>query len=277
MRSLTEVLSQFGNDLRGFDWSELRYAAACGCWPAAVYVVMCIGAVLSLLLISGVVFLPGMSASWHAAQARSAALANEQTALVSQLATSSARNLSVVSRCVLCADLHARLLPADPMPVVLDHISSVAAAREIPVSVLRPEKVWQQSSRQAFAVDLHIQADTEQLTALLSDLAALPYALAVTQLDWLLTASTARLVLFLLVDSQVEGPRTHALDAARADLVSRAIDTTGKVDAGQESMAVDANWQRVALIQRGNRFLEVLRDAHGETRHHVGRKPEGKP
>ncbi len=284
-RGLTAIIGRLALDLRDFDWSELRFVSACGYWPTAVYAVVCMGAMLLVMLLSGLVLLPGLSASWRAAQAGSADLVNERAALVRQLAMTSARNLSAVSRCPLCSGLHNHLLPAHPMPVVLDHLDGIAAARDISVSVLSPSRVWRQESLQAFEIDLQVTADPAQLMLFLSDIKNLPFALATKRLDWTLTASTARMILLLLVDSDsddnlqntAKGLLTKSVNALPPDLDNNAMKAVDTAVVDQREAVVSAGWQRIAFIQRGNRYLEVLRDTHGQTRRHTGRKSEGAP
>ncbi|HDZ10102.1 hypothetical protein [Pseudohongiella sp.] len=250
--------------LRSFDWSELRYVSASGYWPLAVYIVVCVGSVVLVLLVSCVLVLPPHINAWHATRATSAVLADEHRAMLVQIASNAARNLSIASRCPHCPILHERLRPAGPMPVVVDRLQEAAALRGITVSAMRPQQLWRQTSVQAFGIELQVHADNAQLLGFLRDIKNMHVALALTQADWQLASSQAQMTLFLLVDSNSASPIVDDVIAA-----GNRVRFTGKVDAGGQGSS-GSDWQRVAYIQRGNRYLEVQRDARGEMRRRSG-------
>lgn len=259
------------DSLRRFDWSELRYASACGNWPVAVHVVICIGSVALVLVLGCLVLLPGLSASWHAARDQTFALEREHTALQEQFDINFARHVSMATRCPQCLVLQRYLSPSDVMPVVLDRLSEKAATHEIRVTALRPEISWQDAYLRAFEIDVQLRADQRKLTAFLTDIGALPLAFAIKQADWNLATQHASLSLFLLVDENQnsEGPVDYKIETP-GTAAAIAANSSGDI----EYDFAEGHWQRVAFVQRGNRFLEVLRDVRGETHRRVGELTE---
>lgn len=267
----TVLFGEFLSSLRSFDWAELRYASACGYWPLAVYFVVCIGGALLVLLIAGLVLLPGQITSWQSAGATSSALTGEHDALLVQAVTNSARNLSIASQCVQCPYLHKHLHVAKSMPVVVDSFKNIAAARGITISALRPQQLWRQESVHAYEIDIQVRANRNQLVNLLSDIERMGSALAIRQIDWQLASSRVQMTLLLQVDHRYAVPDTVVAD----DMLSANSDDDwpGVSDYARQ-VDSDADWQRVAYIKRGNRYLEVQRDARGEIRRRIGKLPE---
>lgn len=253
----TAVVQEFLASLRDFDWSELRHFSASGYWPFAVYVATVVGAVLLVWLIALLALAPGLGESWRNARARSTELAGDHSALASQLLVRSVINTSMAWQAASVSLVHQQLLTAESMPLVLDQLRDLAAARGISVSALRPQQKWQQRLQQAFEIELQAQADHHQLAALLSDIGALPLTLAIRHGEWQQANAGARMTLFLLV-----ADRGGAADT----------DIRGSADSvsGQAAVTAADDWQRVAFIQRGDRYLEVLRDASGATRRRNG-------
>jgi Tfp pilus assembly protein PilO len=255
------IAGEFLDSLREFDWSELRQPSACGYWPVAVCAVSCVGIILIVLLIAGLVLAPGLRESWHTVHARSAALASEYAAIKAQLLTRSASNTSMARQHAQALGVHQRLLAAESMPMVLDRLRVAAATRGIYLSMLRPQPAWQKNLQHAFEIEVQAQADWQQLTAFLDDLRTLP--LAISQLDWQRSSSDARLMLFLLV-----GAGNGVVDQgepAQGDSVD-----SGGHNGAQADGADNADWRRIAVIRRGNRYLEVQRTAEGKIRRRHG-------
>lgn len=264
-------LGEFMSSLRSFDWSELRYASACGYWPLAVYIVICAGSVLLVLIIAGLLLMPAQISSWQRALATSSALNDEHTALLEQVATNSARNLSIASRCGQCPNLRKHLRSAASMPVVVDRLKDAAATRGITISALRPQRLWRRHPVHAYEIDVQLQADKQQLIALLDDIKSMGFALAIKQLDWHLVSSQVQMILLLRVGSEYASRGSTdvgAMTSARA--------TAGDTDITEARQQQDSggDWQRVAYIQRGNRYLEVQRDAQGDMRRRIGELTE---
>lgn len=253
----TAVVQEFLASLRDFDWSELRNFSASGYWPFAVYMVTVAGGILLVLLIACLALAPGLSESWRSVQARSSVLADNHAALTSQLLARTVINTSMGRHAVPASLVQQQLLTTESMPRVLDQLRDLAVASGMSVSALRPQQKWQQRLQQAFEIELQAQADHHQLAALLGDIGALPLTLAIREVEWQQATSDARLTLFLLI-----AERGRAADT----------DTHGSADtvSGQAAETNTDDWRRVALIQRGNRYLEVLRDARGDTRRHDG-------
>lgn len=259
----TRFRNSLPGSLRSFNWSELRDVSASGDWPLAVYIVVWVGSVMLVLLISCALLLPGFLNSWCAARATSAALADDHSAMLAQIATNAARNVSVASLCVHCPYLNQRLRPAGPMPVVVDRLKAAAALRGITVSALRPQQLWQKASVQTYRIEIQVLADNAQLLGFLRDIKNMHAALAFAQAAWRQAPSQTQMTLLLLLDSNNAGPVADDHRFARAHGVA------DKADAGRQGSS-DGRWQRVAYIQRGNRYLEVQRDARGELRRRVG-------
>lgn len=259
------------SSLRSFDWAELRYASACGYWPLAVYIVICAGSALLILIIAGLLLMPDLITSWQSARAASSALSDEHTALLEQLVTNSARNLSIDSRCVQCPYLRKHLRSATSMPVVVDRLQGAAAARDIAISALRPQRLWRRKLAHAYEIDVKLHADKQQLVAFLVDIESAGFALAIKQLDWQLASAQAQMTLLLRVGNEYTSRgSTDAGAMAAASALAGGADNTG---AGRQQ-GNGADWQRVAYIQRGNRYLEVQRDAQGEMRRRIGELTE---
>ncbi|MBC53124.1 MAG: hypothetical protein CMQ34_04725 [Gammaproteobacteria bacterium] len=266
MRWHATIRRQFWHSLRDFDWSELRYWSTCGYWPFAVHALACAGTVVLIALISWLILAPGLIDSWRHALARASALAGEQAVLTSQLRAGSAANISLAWQHGPASVVYQQLLTAATMPGALDQLRARAAARGIAVSALRPQQKWQQHGQQAFTIMLEVQASRLQLAALLADIRALPMALSIQQADWQQASDKARLTLFLVVSEHAADRGTHRREDNH--------DGQAKAPAGQAG-AAHTPWRRVAFIQRGNDYLEVLRDAHGATRRRRGKVKEG--
>ena len=269
MKRSAVPLREFFTSLRQFDWSELRYLSACGYWPSSVYVVICLAGVLVVLLLCYLVLVPAMRPPWHHAHTQAASLAIELTALREQAFAYSARNASVAGYRLQQSYLHRHLRPGDSMPAVLDRLSEVAAARGVEVVTLRPASSWHQASLRAFEIEARLHADAGQLAAFLGDIQTLPFAFAVKHTDWNVGLSRGHLTLFLLIDDTGFVHDSEAAADARGDGTEMAKASDGD--------AVGPGWQRVGLIQRGDRYLEVLRDARGETRRRAGPLAEVTP
>lgn len=267
------VVRELLGSLGDFDWSELRYWSACGHWPFAVYIVVGAGVVLLVALLAWLTLAPALAESWRHAVARSSALAGEHSALTSQLLAGSASNISRARLHGPTAHVYQQLLTAVTMPAVVDQVRDLAATREIPVSVLQPQQTWQQHGQQAFEIVLAVQADRRQLAALLDDIGSLPMALTIRQLDWRQVSAEATLTLFLLV---AEHAANSGDSQAEATVSEPAVGGRGPDPGSVHVTAPTGNdWRRVAFIKRGNRYLEVLRDAHGATRRRDGKVMEG--
>lgn len=247
------------HNLREFDWSELRYPSVCGYWPTAVYVMVCVGSILLVALLAGLALAPGLNESWQNAQARAAVLVDEHSTLGAQLLTRRATNISTAWLSAPAVRVRHRLLTNESMPMAVDRLRDAAAARGLAVSVLQPQRKWQQQSLQAYEIVLHVEADSRQLARFLDDIRTLPLALTIRQADWQLASSKARLTLFLLTAGE---NKTSVGDV-------RLTDQVGAVTAAQ-GPAANSDWQRVAYIRRGDRYVEVLRNADGVTRKRDG-------
>jgi Tfp pilus assembly protein PilO len=262
-------LRNFVTSLRQFDWSELRYLSACGYWPFAVYVAVSLVSVLVVLLLCYLVLVPAMRSSWHHAHRQAAMLEIELAALREQTYAYSARNASVAGYGLQQSYLHRHLRPGNSMPAVLDRLSAVAASRGVEVVTMRPASSWQQAGLRAFEIEIQLHADKGQLAAFVGDIQALPFALAVKQTDWNMMLSQGRMTLFLLIDDNGFVHGNEAIAGAKGDGAEMTETSAGD--------AVGPGWQRVGLIQRGDRYLEVLRDARGETRRRAGQLAEVTP
>lgn len=266
MQRQAAILREALANLRGFDWSELRQVAACGHWPSAVHAVIAAVSFMMVVLLACLLLGPGLLASWSAARDRSEALSHEYSALTSELAGMSARRQNMAWQNTLTAGVHKSMLGAASMPVVLDRLRILAASRGMTVISLRPEQMRPQFSGLAFEIDLEVQAEQRQLAAFLGDIEALPLALVIRQADWQQDAARARLRFFLLVADR-GGQQNH-----------KGLPGRYRRDGADQQLPVGAaDWQRIAFIQRGSRFLEVLRDADGETRTRRGDLKEAAP
>lgn len=271
MKDRKTLLHDFAANLRSFDWSELRYVSACGSWPSAVYIVVCVSSLVLVALLSSALLAPGMRAAWHEQRAQTAALERKLSALHEQAGLGSARDAGVAWLFPQWAWLYKHLQPADPLPVVIDRVGGAAAEHGVTVAALRPEPLWKKASMRAFEIEMQMSAKEQQLAAFLTDVRRLPFVIVVKNLNWNMASGQARMTLVLLVDDNgMLRDRSAAGDPDR----ERANRTPY---AGLVSAAAGAGWQRVAYIRRGNRYLEVLRDEHGQTRRRAGQMPEVEP
>ncbi|MEX2334586.1 MAG: hypothetical protein WD600_10025 [Pseudohongiella sp.] len=256
------ILRGFFDSLRGFDWSELRYVSACGYWPLAVYAVVWLACLLLVMLLCSLLLMPKISASWHDVSDRFARLELRRAALQAQFDAGAARNLSMSARYPQRPYPGKHFRPGHPMPAVLDLVGGAATARGIVIAALRPEKLWQQASLEAFQIEAELSADKRQLRAFLMDIEAVAVALAIKQVDWDMTSSRGKLTLFLIVDDKGIVQRSNAFAVTEPAGADEAV-SPGDAAGG-------AGWRRVAYIQRGDRFLEVLRSVQGKVRQREG-------
>jgi Tfp pilus assembly protein PilO len=275
---LSTIVDRLGgsvvNQLRQFDWGELRDLAQSGRWPSAVHVMLCIGL--------GMLMLPVGEVFWLAEKRTAARFAFQQVHSLDTELIEAGRELEYlrVSELgqrraeLLMHNLYLHSSPPLSLTLVPDMLGCLAVSSGLTIEKLAPGSVDQGAELDTYWVDLGATGTLMAITAFVSGLGSLPVLAHVHDLqiggeeaDTIGGSTTVTVRMTVLLTGSRSGrlpsdaiPRLGAGYQSAGESWENSVSVDGAVTGGSQLEQLEP----VGVLETPRRRVALFRDHRGD-------------